>query len=81
MTKSEIKEVVRDFVAGVKPDITLNNLFDTMGGCAYWEEKKYIRKEMLIRHLRWQCFNLDGSINDEELKISCEIFRTKVIMV
>ena len=81
MTKSEIKEVVRDFIAGVESDVTIDNLFDTMGGCAYWTEKRHIRKEMLIKHLRYQCYNLDGSINDEQLKEECEIFRTKIIMV
>ena len=29
MTKSEIKEVVRDFIAEVESDVTLDNLFDT----------------------------------------------------
>lgn len=81
MTKTEIKEVVRDFVAGIKPDVTLDNLADTMGGCAYWKEKRHIRKEMLIKHLRYHCLNLDGSINDGLLGESCEIFRTKIIMV
>ena len=81
MTKSEIKEVVRDFIAGVEPDITLDNLFDTMGGCAYWTEKKHITKEMLIKHLRYQCYYLDGSINNEALSESCEIFKTKIIMI
>ena len=83
MTKSEIKEVVKDFLAGkgANTDITFDQLYDTMGGCAYWDKKRYIRKEMLIRHLTWQCYNLDGSINDEQLKEECEIFRTKIIMI
>ena len=81
MTKAEIKEVVKDFVAGVEPDVTIDQLFDTMGGCAYWEEKRHIRKDMLIKHLRYQCYNLNGRINDEQLSEECEIFRTKIIMI
>jgi len=82
MTKTEIKGVVRDFTEGkVDYDIGIGSLFDTMGGCAYWEKKRYIRKAMLIRHLSYQCYFLNGEIDENELANCCEIFQSKVLMV
>ena len=82
MTKSEIKEVVRDFLEDkVDRSTSLDDLFETMGGCAYWTEKKMIRKEMLVRHLGYQCKQFNGGIDEKELQECCEIFRTKILMV
>jgi len=48
--------LANDFLNGGadRPEVTRidrNQLYDTMGGCAYWTEKHYITKGMLLRHL------------------------------
>lgn len=82
MTKSEIKQVVRDFIEE-KTDrsITLGDVSETMGGCLYWTKKRTIRKEMLARFLDFQCRFMDGRVNDQELANCCYIFKTKIEMV
>jgi hypothetical protein len=62
-------------------DISLDDLFDTMGGCAYWNEKHYIRREMLIKHLEYQCRYLNDGIDDEELNSNLKIFKKYVVMI
>jgi len=82
MTKTEIKEVVRDFIDG-KTDsrITLGDVSDNMGGCLYWTKKQMIRKEMIVRFLDFQCRYFDGRVNDQELATCCYIFKNKIEMI
>jgi len=83
MTKKEIKEVVRLFLEDKvdRENISLDDLFNTMGGCAFWEEKKHIRKAMVVRFLAYQCRYLNGNVNDQELSDCCNILKRKVIMI
>ncbi len=86
MKTIEIQRLANDFLNGGadRPEVTRidrNQLYDTMGGCAYWTEKHYITKEMLLRHLNYQCSLLNGGIDENELNDCLNIFKKWVIQI
>jgi hypothetical protein len=87
MTKQELQKVKNALLnkeafknENIKK-ITLDQLFDTMGGCAYWEGKKYRTFEMLVKHLEYQCRFLSGGIDYAELDTNLEIYRKHIVMI
>lgn len=81
MNKKELKEVVDELRQNVSYDsIDISPL--TGCGLSDFPIGKIIRKEAIVQHLRWQCLNFDGSIDEEELCTNLEIFkRKKIVMV
>ena len=80
MTKKEIQIVVNELrnnisypVADISP----------LTGCALndFPKHKYIRKESIVMHLRWQCLFLNGGIDEEELNYNLQIFKDKRIVM
>jgi hypothetical protein len=87
MNKKELKKVKDALLneeAYTNPkikSITLDQLFDSMGGCAYWEGKTTRTFEMLVKHLEYQCRLLNGGIDYEELDVTLKIFKERIIMI
>jgi len=81
MNKTEIKQVVDEIRKNISyPDIDISPL----SGCGLsdFPLKKMIRKEVIVMHLRWQCINLNGSIDEVALSESVELLKDKkVIMI
>ena len=81
MTKKDFKIVVdelRNNVWYADTDVT------PLSGCGLpdFPLRKIVRKEVILMHLRWQCVNLDGTIDEEELSNNLQIFKDKkVIMI
>ena len=81
MNKKEIKVVVDE----LRNNISYDDIDITpMIGCGLsgFEKGKHIRKEVIVMHLRWQCLNLNGSIDEETLINELELLKeNKIIMV
>lgn len=78
MNKKEIKLVVDELRAGRRYErVSLESL----DGCAYFQGKRRIRKEVIVQFLRWQTLNLDGSINDEMLGEAVDCLRKNIVMI
>lgn len=80
MNKKEIKQVIdelRNNISYQEVDISL------LLGCGLSDFPigKIIRKEVIVMHLRWQCLFLNGNIDEEELCLNLEIFKTKKIIM
>ena len=78
MNKREIKLVVDEVRMGKMYEKVS---IDSLDGCAYFQEKKKIRKEVIVQFLRWQALNLDGSINDEMLTEAVDCLSKNIIMI
>lgn len=81
MTKEEIKIVVDELREG-----KYYNEIDIspMSGCGLpnFKKGKMIRKEVIVMHLRWQCININGDINEVELSYELQLLKdNKIIMV
>ena len=80
MTKKEIKQVVDELRNNISyPDVEISPL--TGCGLKEFPERKIIRKEVIVQHLRWQCIYLNGGIDEEELTNNLEIFKWKKIIM
>jgi len=81
MTKQDVKTVVDDLRNGVYyENVSIEPLF----GCALkdFPFRKYVRKEVIVNHLRYQCLFLNGGIDEVELDNCLFILKNKqVIMV
>ena len=87
MTKKEIKQVIRDFTdrkadrSQEYKNITFDQMAIVMEGCAFWTEKHYIRKEILVKYLEWQARYLNGGVDEQELETCMWVMKNKVVMV
>ncbi len=81
MTKKELQIVTRELKEGISySNIDTSPLY----GCGLpdFPLRKMVSKEVIVMHLKWQCLNLNGTIDEEELTNCLEILkRKKVIMV
>ena len=81
MTKKELTLVTRELKEGISyPDTDLTPLW----GCALstFPLFKFVSKEVIVMHLRWQCLMFNGNIDEDELSNCLEILKhKKVIMV
>lgn len=81
MNKSEVKTVVDELRNGTHyPEVSVEPLF----GCGLpdFPDRKIVRKEVIVNHLRWQCLQFNGEIDENQLTEEIEILRAKrIIMV
>lgn len=81
MNKKEIKVVVDE----LRNNISYDDIdISPMAGCRLsgFKKGKHIRKEVIVMHLRWQCLNINGSIDEEALVDELELLKeNKIIMV
>ena len=81
MNKAEILIVVDELRNNISyPDVDISSMI----GCGLpdFPKGKFVRKEAIVMHLRWQCLFLNGKIDEEELSNELYLLKkNQIIMV
>jgi hypothetical protein len=68
MTKADIKEIMKDFRAPKKSRLTQVDITPLEGlALSSFPKGKFVRKEVIVEFLRYQCTQLNGEVDDKEL--------------
>lgn len=81
MNKNDVKTVVDELRNDVSyPDTDITPLF----GCGLpdFPDRKFVSKEVIVSHLRWQCMQLNGNVDENQLTEEIQVLRDKrVVMI
>ena len=80
MTKKEISIVADEFRRHIHyPDIDDTPLYGL--GLPDFEKGKYVRKEVVVNFLNWQCGRMDGTVDEEEFENCISLFKEKKVVM
>lgn len=81
MTKNDVQIVVSELKDGVSyPDVDISPL--TGCGLPDFPDRKFVSKEVVVSHLRWQCLQFNGEIDENQLSEEIAVLRAKrVVMI
>jgi hypothetical protein len=80
MNKAELKLVTDEYRQGKHyPEIDLEPIIGI--GLPDFEKGKFIRKEVIVNFLNWQCLFLSGETDENELSNCLFLLNKKVIMI
>ena len=81
MNKADVKTVIDE----LRKDVSYPNVdIDPLYGCGLpdFPDRKFVRKEVIVNHLRWQCLQLNGDIDENQLTEEIAVLRRKrVVMI
>jgi len=80
MNKAEIKIVTNELREGkTYPGVDTDPLLGL--ALSDFETGKYVRKEVIVNFLNWQCMYIFGGIDDDELTNCLHLLKKRVVMV